>query len=307
MTANWDSPTKPTSEEAFNSMMLAIDQHLNGLDLHIHQRPFHAVTLIATTYGEGQPIDLFHRATENIDPYSVLGLMNRAREWYDLRFGDDIRTRPTIGYFLVALEHRLWKVRAPGGYGSLILVCDRQLQTGRPRNLISRAPIQVNMLDCFEGMTQAYATSLTDDAIERIEEEFMIGLDALSLLDVLNHYDEPLFDQARADYIHSVEALVSLERSYGKSRRDTATSAEKVMKGLLAVRKIPFKLSHNLSALAESLRKEAGLNVNVSLAAKIGTDASVSYDKPVTKSEALEAHTNLQALLSSLLPQIVCG
>lgn len=254
MTASWDAPPKPTSEEAFNSMMLGIDQHLNVLDLHVHQRPFHAVALIARAYGTGELINLFDRATKDVDPYSVSGLMNQAREWYDLRFGDDIKILPTIGYFLVPLEHRVWKVRAPGGYGDLILVCDRQLQAGPPRNVISRAPIQVNMLDCFEGMTQAYATSLTDDAIERIEEAFMIGLDALSLLDVLAHYDEPLFDQARADYIHSVEALVSLERSYGKSRRDTATSAEKVMKGLLAVRKIPFKLSHNLSALAESLR-----------------------------------------------------
>lgn len=305
MTEKWEAPPKPSSEEAFSRMMLGIDQYLNLQDLHIHQRPFHAVALIASAYGEGKLVNLFDRPSTDKEPYSVTGLMNRAREWYDLRFGEDIKTLPSIGQFLVPLEHRVWKVHAPAGYGELILVCHPQLQDGPRRNVITRGSIQVNMLDCFEGMTQAYATSLTDNEIKKIDEAFLIGLDALVLLDVLRHCDEPLFDQVRADYNHSVEALVSLDRSYGKSRRDTATSAEKVMKGLLSARKIPFKQNHNLPALAESLRRDARFDVDSSLVAKINTDASVSYEKSVTKSEAIAAHINLQAFLSSLLPQVV--
>lgn len=303
MNSDWTPTIKPTSHETFDQMMLEIDLHLNSLDLHIHQRPMHAISLVICAFAT-EPVNIFEQPSPDTEAYSVVDLMFRARQWYASRFGDEIKVLPTIGFFLLPLNHRVWKVRAPYVIGELILTCSRQLQVAQKRNVISHGPIVVNMIDCFEGMTQAYATSLTDKEVEEIKSGFIAGCDALILLDGLAQGEDLLFKQARTDYNHSVEALMSFDRSYGKSRRDTATTAEKVMKGLLSARNLMFNKNHNLRALAGSLREQAGFTIDMALVDRIHTNADVSYGSVVTKSEAMDAHIALILFLSSLLPQV---
>jgi hypothetical protein len=194
-------------------------------------------------------------------------------------------------------------VRAPFFCGTTAMYIDRRLGQEPQENVISRAPISINMLDCFESMTNVYSSALTDDEIAFIEERFDAALDALLLLDALDQ-GHPLFRQARIDYNHSVEALCSVDRSYGKARRDTATCAEKVMKGLLSERNVTFEQNHKLMSLAKLLNDHCGLQVDVKLAEKLYTPASVSYEVPVSKQDAIDAHADLLAFLSGIFKQV---
>ncbi|ATS38525.1 MULTISPECIES: HEPN domain-containing protein [Xanthomonas] len=305
MNAEWNAPPKPESDHDFDQMMMGLDEHFNALDLHIHQRPGNAAIFIAQTYGKGQKIILFGGdPSSDSRPFSAAWLSQRAHSWYERRYGEDIKVLPSLGFFIIPLEHRAWKVRAPYSNGRLHLVCNRLLHQGEKENIISSGHIDVNMLDCFEGMTQSYADTLDEKALVGIASRFLLGLNALTFLDAPSQSDDPLFRQARADYNHSVEALTSIERSYGKARRDTATCAEKIMKGLLAGKGLSFKSNHELVKLAQALNDQGDLHVDLELASLLYTDASVSYGKAVSKEEALAAHANLLRFLSELLAQV---
>lgn len=286
--------------------MQSLDQHLAEQDLHIHQRPVHAASALSIAYGEGRIIPMFPAPRlEDHPAYSAEYLCARAHAWYHERYGEAVKIRPEIGYFLVPLQHRVWKVRAPFFYGEAELYIDRRLGQEPQGNVISQGPIRINVLDCFEGMTSAYSRSLKDEEIIFIGQRFDIAFVALSLLDALDR-GQPLFRQARVDYNHSVEALSSVDRSYGKARRDTATCAEKVMKGIL-IEKIGggFKLDHNLVSLAKLLNDNCDLQVDLGLAEKLYTAANVSYEVAVTKQTALDAHANLLKFLADLFPQVL--
>lgn len=302
----WKAPSSPTNETEYEIMMQSLDQHLAEQDLHIHQRPVRATLLLSSTYGAGRIISIIPAPRlENHPAYSAEYLCARAHAWYQARYGEAVKTRPEIGYFLVPLQHRTWKVRAPFFYGEAEIYIDRRLGQEPHGNVISRDPARINILDCFEGMTSAYSNSLKDEELIFIDRRFETACDALSALDLLDQ-GQPLFRQARVDYNHSVEALCSVDRSYGKARRDTATCAEKVMKGILT-EKIGggFKLDHKLVSLAKLLNEKCGLQINLGLAEKLYTAADVSYEVPVTKQEALDAHVNLLTFLAELFPQIV--
>lgn len=297
---NWTVPPQPIDEATYEEMMWSLDQHLADKDLHIFQRPMHAASHLAMAYGTAERIQMIPAPKMDEHPkYSAEYLVARAHQWYSERYGDAVKTRPEIGFFVVPLQHRAWKVRAPFFYGTAQVYIDRKLRQEPRENVISRGPIPINILDCFEDMTQSYADTLTDEELELVRTRFDVAFDAMTLLDVLDN-GPPLYRQARIDYNHSVEALCSVDRSYGKARRDTATCAEKLMKGMLTHKQVPFEQNHNLAKLAKLLNEQYGLGIDTDLAEKLHTPASVSYDKAVSKQEALDAHENLLRFLVSI-------
>lgn len=280
--------------------MRSLDQHLADRDLHIFQRPMHAASHLAMAYGTTERIQMIPAPKMDEHPkYSAEYLVARAHQWYSDRYGNAVKTRPEIGFFMVPLQHRVWKVRAPFFYGTAHVYIDRKLTPEPRENVISRGPVSINILDCFEGMTQLYADALTDDELGFIGARFRMAFEAMTLLDALDN-GSPLHRQARIDYNHSVEALCSVDRSYGKARRDTATCAEKVMKGMLGQKGVPFEQNHKLGKLAKLLNEQCGIGVDLALVEKIYTQADVSYDKAVSKQEALDAHENLLRFLAAL-------
>ena len=72
------------------------------------------------------------------------------------------------------------------------------------------------------------------------------------------------------------------------------------MKGILSGRSVKYELNHDLVKLAKLVNVGGAPYADVDLARKISTPASVSYDKPVSKQEALEAHTNLLCFLAAM-------
>jgi len=128
---------------------------------------------------------------------------------------------------------------------------------------------------------------------------FHLAAAGLLFLDGIDH-EQPLIKQARADYDRSVDALMSFGRDYGKARRDTATCAEKMMKGVLELSQIEFRKTHNLVSLGAKLNEVNGYSIDLKLLERIHVDPSVSYDLEVSKQEAYQAHWNLLAFLASL-------
>lgn len=277
--------------------MLSLDEHLAKSDLHLHQRPVHAAITIAQAYDH--PFD-FSDSDADIHPeYSAGYIVAQSRKWYEKRYADRTKTKPTLGFCLIPLRTYVWKVEIPFFYGEVYGYIDRRLSSGPKQNIFSRDAIPVNILDHFEDMTQTYADGLSDEELQFIDKIFVVGLCAMKTLDVLSD-DGILFRQARADYTSSVEALDSVSREYGKARRDTATCCEKIMKGLLDAKGVPFGKNHRLSDLAVELNDKEGLNIDLLLVEKLYTDANVSYGDSVTKNVALEAHHHLLEFIAAL-------
>ena len=284
--------------------MMALDRHLEARDFHVHQRPLQAASLIAKAYQTAERMQMIPAPRmEDYPKYSAEYLIARTHLWYEERYGDAVKMLPEIGFFLLPLSSRTWKVRIPFFYGSAHVYIDRRLGIGPKGNIISRGPIPINILDGFEGITQGYANSLSDEELRFIGDEFPVAFDALNLLDRLDH-GQALHHQARADYNHSVEALAGIARAYGKARRDIATCAEKTMKGLLARKSVDFSPTHNLRELAQLLVSKCGLVIDVDLANRLYTPASVSYEQPVSKHEALSAHRDLLRFLANIMQQL---
>lgn len=300
----WIPGPQPIDEPSYEAIMLSLDRHLEDQDFHIHQRPLHAASLLAKAYGTTERMQMIPAPRMEDHPkYSAEYLVARAHVWYADRYGDAVKMLPEFGFFLLPLSSRIWKVRIPFFYGTASVFIDRRLGQGPKGNVILRGPIPINILDCFDGMTQPYANSLTDHELRFIQEEFAVAFDALNLIKQLDNGD-PLHRQARVDYNHSVEALCGIERAYGKARRDAATCAEKTMKGLLARKNIPFKSNHDLGELARLLNSECELEIDAALANKLFTPASVSYEQVVSRQEAIESHRDLLRFLAKILNQI---
>jgi hypothetical protein len=197
--SQWIAPTQPTTEAEFEQMMHALDKHLADLDLHLHQRPVNAASCLSAAYGKGKLISFFpDPKAEDSPPFSAEYLCGRCHPWYAARYGDGIKVLPELGYCIVPLDDMVWRVRLPFFFGGANIRIDRKLRSRPAENVISREPISINVLDCFDGITQAYANGLREDQLRWIEDRFGVAFSAVILLDALES-ESALYRQARID------------------------------------------------------------------------------------------------------------
>lgn len=291
---HWIAPKLPKTEEQFQAMMYSLDEFLSKQDISPFAKLFHAKIEICKAYKIStflfMPKYMEYLITNNI-PFSGIDLLKRCEQWYENNLGDKAKNYLLLGEYAFLLRNQLWKVRVPIIFGKVRLYADHDLT------------INNNILNNFEQLTQTYANSLTNTELHNIMEHYILAHDALSVMNYLReiNFDSKIyFNQAYSDYSLSVEALISNKITYGKSRRDTATCCEKIMKGILNEKNINFKLTHDLSNLAKSLNTELGTNIDINLIDKINTKADVSYDKEVSKFEAYDSHQNLLLFLKDL-------
>lgn len=297
---DWVWTSQPATEPEFEAMMASLDTHLASCGVLPHQRAFAAQRLVARTLGMTFSIPPPPRRC--LHTFDADDAIHWVSDWFKAIYGK--RLNPHFEARSVAVEIRgtLWRMRLPIIYGAMQWFFDPDLDN-KGISLAVRAPATGNVLTLIEDFTPALAQRLSHDEIKEIGASLLLGFEGVDALEFFKEH--VLFDQARLDYAHSVDALIS-GIAWNKARWETAQAAEKIIKGLLKLAGKAYptqgKDAHNISHLGGLAADQLGVAIPKAILESIDCKPAVRYgEDEATKAQALGAH---QAFLE-LLPKLV--
>jgi len=291
---DWGWTSRPTNDAAFEAMMASLDAFLALRDVLPHQRSFAGKNLVAQMLNISVPLagSIFGIGADEADP-----TLARVSEWfgavYEKRFNPHFDARS----FAFDLRGTLWRMRVGIIYGTpqIFLNKDWSNTGGQP---IERS---LNLIHGIEDFTPAAAMRLTLDEIDAIDAVVSVGIPALNAMDEFNGH--AMFDLARLDYAHSVDALIS-GIAWNKAWWETAQTAEKLMKGLLAMEGQEYptgQKGHIIPHVGKSFGRYFGVTLPVNLLQAIDCKPDVRYgDIEATREDAYAAHVALLQLVPIL-------
>lgn len=298
----WSWDMRPATIEEYDRMMVSLDKHLASLDLGPAQRPMNAALVVSSTFGlSGTPI--LGGSGDRGEPFSPADLLARVHDWYSETYGDKIKIDFSPGSVVVPLHGNLWEMKMPKVWGSFQPFISHDLSNEGNRIATNGSPpVRHNILCSLQGITQAYANRLSKDDMLLLAGRFINGYEAMVCMDDLKGSD--LFEEARGDYRHSVDALLT-GRELSKARWDTAQCAEKVLKGLLARDGHSYPTfgakGHDIEHLGGLAKEKLGIDLPASDLALIYCPPAVRYgQEKCTIEQALAAHEALVRLLNLL-------
>lgn len=296
-TDDWTWPTRPTNAADFDAMMVSVDRHLALHNLKPAQRSTMAMRLVSMAFHLGTP--MFGVMPPRDAPFSDTDLLPRVIEWYEANFGQMTQSDISPGSAVLWLHGTYRRIKVPMLLGGFDLTINRNLDVGAKHGMYAGNPPPINALSLVADMTSAYASRLSDDELAFIGKEVITSLEAIWVLDGLSGHE--LFEQARGDYSHAVEALLA-GNHLSKARWDTAQCAEKVLKGLLARagHKYPTfgAKGHDILELGRLVTEKLGLAIPDSALRSIQCSPSVRYgEMNVDQNEAYCSHKDLLSLL----------
>lgn len=299
----WSWPTRPTSTAEFDVMMSDLDRYLATQNLMPAQRSFNAARLVSITLAlSGTPI--LGGDEDRGEEFSPRDLLARVFDWYDETYGNRNKIDFSLGCVVLPLRDTYWRLEIPLVYGTVMPFADRNLaHVGRQLGTKTESS-RHNVLTGLHGVTQAYVDRLTYPEIDQVMQAYGRGYVAMSTLDELKGHD--LFDQARGDYAHSVQALAA-GNALSKARWDNAQCAEKVFKGLLGRAGQPFPTNaahgHDIVHLGGLVMRHFGIVLSGSALRAIHCSPKIRYGEiNVDLNEAWTSHDALLDMLACLRP-----
>lgn len=272
--------------------MRSLVEHLISIGAKPHQYPLRAERIVAARF-QMFPPPMLPGPYDKIFARSKDDLFVRMDQWFNDHYGDRLKVDWSLGSFVLMQRGEPWRCLIPSFWGTVRFYIDPQ----RMRD----AENSGNVLDFIDGFSQRRALGLDATEISEIGRQFETGLAAIILMDDLPN--NLLCNQGRADFKSSVDVLLSVNHPLGKAKRETALCFEKVCKGLLEYGKAEWKANHKLSALVDSIEVRWRLKTDPALLSVVSTEASVSYDKHVTLTEAHAAHVALLSIFASWCAQ----
>jgi len=293
---------RPATSEEYEKMMVSLDGHLASLGLGPAQRPLNAALVVSATLGlSGTPI--LGGSSDRGENFSPKDLLARVHDWYEETYGDRTKIDFSPGSVVISLHGNLWEIKMPKVWGSFRMFISPDLSnTGNHIATRGAPPVQHNILCSVQGMTPAYAKRLSKDEMLLLAGNFINGYEAVMCLDDLKGHS--FFDEARVDYRHSVDALLT-GHELSKARWDTAQCAEKVLKGLLGRDGHAYPTSgrkgHDIEHLGDLVKEHLGIDLPTADLAVVHCSPAVRYGQErSTTEQALAAHEALVRLLHLL-------
>jgi len=157
------------TKEEFESLMEEVDSALQAKGVPIHARQIHAIGEVSKKF----KIDLLvaplqKSATPNL--YEGESLSAHILDWFDQRYGERLKVDFSIGYSVVMLKGDAWLLKCPLIYGTVTVVCDRDLKkeyknfvvnhVGKPQEKAA-----MNILRLIENFPQGLANRLSDEEL----------------------------------------------------------------------------------------------------------------------------------------------
>lgn len=282
-------------------MMSSLDQHLAGQGLQPAQRSLPATLSVSNALGLGGTAFIGAGIVRG-ERFGPTDLLLRVADWYRENYGSRNKIDWSPGAVAICLRGSLWRLNLPLIFGKAKMFMSRDLSDGETGNAIGRSVPRCNILHLIDGLTQTYASRLSDHELDVVWQAFVVGHAATQCLTELD--GDHLFDQARGDYRLSVDSLLD-GRTLSKARWDTAQCAEKIFKGLLRREGHTFPTSgskgHDISHLGELVGKHLGLSLTTSSLLAIHCSPTVRYgDMNVDLNEAYTSHRELLSMLVAI-------
>ncbi|MBS0224747.1 MAG: hypothetical protein JSS25_00180 [Proteobacteria bacterium] len=296
---DWSWAKRPETIAKFEAMMVSMDAHLAGHDVLPPQRPLTAQRLVALALNIGFSIPLPPR--KNASAFDSADIPHWTHDWFKAVYGKRIAGNFEARSIVLVIRGTLWKARLPVVYGTMQCFFDPNLENKGVRMALN-GPASVNGLTLIDDFTQALAGRLSNDEINNISDKMVAGFHGIEALN--SFWNGNLFEQAKLDYEHSVDALNS-GFAWNKARWETAQAAEKVIKGMLKSVNQPVPTqgrdAHDIKHLGGLVGRHFNITLPQGLLEAIDCKPGVRYGEiEATKSEALAAHSALLEILPML-------
>lgn len=290
----WGWKGRPSTEAEFEAMMASLDTYLANHDVLPHQRAFAGKGAVIQMLNISVPLagSIFGIGADDMDP-----TVGRISKWFDDLYGKRFNRHFDSRSFVFDLRGTLWRMRVGVVFGTVQLFLDKDWDN------TGGLPIEnsLNLLHGIDDFTPGYAARLSYADFEAIGPAIDLGIPALDALDGFERH--AMFEQARLDYAHSVDALVS-GIAWGKAWWETAQTAEKIMKGMLDMEGQDFpkgKDGHIIPKVGGAFGKYFGVVLPTDLLQAIDCKSAVRYgDEEATRQSAFAAHLALMELLPLL-------
>ena len=297
----WTWADYPKDAAGFDEMMISLDQHLAACGLQPFQRGLNGVRLVSMRLGLSGH-NIFPTQAQRGAPFSPTDLLGRVHDWYDANYADRMHMNMSPGNVIFQMRATLWRLRLPKVFGRVDMFLNRDLSKEGAQVGSRARPASHNLLRSIDGMTQTYADHLSNEELQLIASAFLRGNGSLVYLDGLKGHD--LFEQARNDHRHAVDALLD-GRALSKARWDTSQCAEKVFKGLLgsAGHSYPTNAGkgHDIPHLGNLVRDHLRVPLPEPDLTIIHCSPAVRYaEAQVSGAEALASHDALLRVLAVL-------
>lgn len=291
----WGWKTKPSTEAEFEAMMASLDAYLAANGVLPHQRSFAGKSLVARMLNISVPLagSTFAIGADEMDP-----TLKRVSEWfgavYEKRFNPHFGSRS----FAFDLRGTLWRMTVGISFGTPQIFLDKDW------NNTGSLPIEksLNLIHGIDDFTPAYAARLSEADLDTIDAAIRFGVPAIDAMDDFTGH--VMFDLARLDYSHSVDALIS-GIAWNKAWWETAQTAEKIIKGLLSVEKQDYptgQKGHIIPHVGKCFSDYFKVELPTDLLKAIDCKPDVRYgDVEVTREDAFAGHIALLKLLPVLV------
>jgi hypothetical protein len=290
----WDWKTRPTTDAEFEAMMVSLDAFLAAREVLPHQRSFAGKALVARTLHLSAPLmgSILGIGADESDP-----TLKRVSEWFQAVYKKRFNPHFDARSFAFDLRGTLWRMNVGVIFGAPPIFLDKDWSNtgGQP---IKRS---LNLIHGIEDFTPASAASLSLAEFDAIDASIRLGVPALNAMDDFTGHT--MFDLARLDFAHSVDALIS-GIAWSKAWWETAQTAEKIMKCLLKMENHPDldrKKGHIIPYVGRAFGDHFAVTLPADLLQAIDCKADVRYgDVEATREDAFAAHVALLKLVPLL-------
>lgn len=283
-------PEIPKNEKEFNKLMEEIDDLLKNRKIPIYNRPIHAPIEIARRLKISFPL-VSIKGEAVLDVYHSDSLSAHIHNWYRRKYGDRLKAQMGIGNGIILIRKDPWRVVYPMIFWTISFICENDIEKYEhsPSITTNGTPPVINILNLIEDMSNDYAKSLTVPELREIKRIFLLGLEALSYLDMIK--SKLFIKEAQIDLENAVNDILSQPAHYGQSKYASLQFSEKLIKCFLSEKSTRFPKSHNLSDLY-SLAVGHGLpQFSTDLITQVQCGAGVRYgDEIVDLDDAIRAH-----------------
>ena len=284
--------TVKTAQE-FDALMQEVDASLQDQGVPIHAREIHAMREVAIRLGVKIP--LAPSRAPKPDVYEGEDLCCHISQWVQDRYGDRLKIPFVNGYSVLLLRGDAWLLKFPVIFGTMTIVCDRNLSREYPTFVANRAGqppkrAVLNILKCIQNLPQGCANELTDRELRETLNFFRFGHELLKTLNCQCRTDE-LAMSALSDLNTSAKTATTTPSEYGASRWASLQAAEKFLKYYIASKNAKFPFSHDLLALSARSAKLGLPEIEGSILRAAQCNAQVRYSQQShSLKDVVEAH-----------------
>jgi HEPN domain-containing protein len=278
------------SDEEFERLMSEIDERMVSENVRIPARQIRGWMLFCEKQ-QLHGISFTH-------PIS-----SKVMEWFHARYGSRINLNFDLGHSVEIIRGDLLHTRCFTFFGRLHVICHPALM-GRPKTGPAvNQPAVVNLLDQAEGMTVAFARSLTLEERQTLLRDFVASQVYLSR--IADAGTQALVPEARADLRESVDHMTRHEGRFGMSKWASLQAVEKFLKAYILQQGTAPQRIHVLEELAskaESLGLRAIRRTVLNLAV---CSPSARYDaSSVSRGEAVEGYRAAVSICGDVATQL---